>query len=155
MRNRANCCLALFVAVTRSWELTNNYTLGRPCPCVKCTNCGAESAGHDRIKPEVAIAAWNTRTPSPSDHIEDKLEKVGEALDKIRAAQVIVSELCSGSRRWAMSVPARPDSDPDLVIAGALAAAKKILLAIPAGVAGVDAKDAKRSINQGNGGARD
>jgi hypothetical protein len=32
------------------------------------------------------------------------------------AAQNMVSDLCQGRRDWMMSIPARPDHDPDLVI---------------------------------------
>lgn len=43
-------------------ELVENWTMGKPAPCVRCTGCGAESAGHHRIEAADAIAAWNTRT---------------------------------------------------------------------------------------------
>ena len=48
---------------------------------------------------------------------------------KIAHALKIVSGLCDGSRRWEMNVPARPDSDPDLVLSGALRAAQEELRA--------------------------
>jgi hypothetical protein len=48
-------------------------------------------------------------------------------ITKIDAAIAMVSALCDGSQRWTMSVPARPDSDPDLVIAGALQAARDLI----------------------------
>ena len=48
------------------------------------------------------------------------LEEIDKAIAKVKA-------LCSGHERWIMSVPARPDDDPDLVIGGALWAAKNIL----------------------------
>jgi hypothetical protein len=38
----------------------------------------------------------------------------------IRRAHDMVSALCDGSRDWIMSIPARPDHDPDLVIGEAL-----------------------------------
>ncbi len=44
--------------------------------------------------------------------------------EKIEAAQKMVSDLCHQRRRWIMSIPARPDYDPDLVIGGALRAAR-------------------------------
>lgn len=53
--------------------------------------------------------------------------KPREALDKLDRAYDVVSELCQGTRRWTMSVPARPDYDPDLVIAGALRAAATLI----------------------------
>lgn len=37
-----------------------------------------------------------------------------------KAAQQMVSDLCNGRREWLMSIPARPDYDPDLVISSAL-----------------------------------
>lgn len=39
----------------------------------------------------------------------------------VRALDVI-NDLCQGRRRWVMSVPARPDEDPDLVLASAIRA---------------------------------
>lgn len=37
-------------------------------------------------------------------------------------ARQIILELCEGKRRWTMSIPARVDHDPDLVISRALVA---------------------------------
>lgn len=65
--------------------------------------------------PIVVEHMWMDMPKEPSDR---------ELLAKIDAALKIVGELCEGSRSWTMSVPARPDSDPDLVIAGALQACK-------------------------------
>lgn len=50
--------------------------------------------------------------------------------EKVRAAHDMVSALCKprgskGSRDWTMSIPARPDHDPDLVITSGLRAAEK------------------------------
>ena len=45
----------------------------------------------------------------------------------IERAHNVVSELCEGKRSWTMSVPARPEEDPDLVITAALRAAKDAL----------------------------
>lgn len=44
---------------------------------------------------------------------------------RVKAAERMVTDLCkyegeAGNRRWIMSIPARPDYDPDLVIAAAL-----------------------------------
>lgn len=44
-------------------------------------------------------------------------------MKQIDAALKMVRALCSRERDWTMSVPARPDYDPDLVIAGALTSA--------------------------------
>jgi len=43
--------------------------------------------------------------------------------EKIETAQKMIGDLCHGGRKWTMSIPARPDYDPDLVISAALAAA--------------------------------
>ncbi len=54
-------------------------------------------------------------------------------LEMIEKAHNVVSDLCKGKAEWRMSVPAKPDSDPDLVIGAALRAAKiDISAAIPA-----------------------
>ena len=36
------------------------------------------------------------------------------------AACQVVNELCSGDRKWLMSIPARPEYDPDLLISASL-----------------------------------
>ena len=46
------------------------------------------------------------------------------AEEKIVSALRMVSDLCDKRREWTMSIPARPDYDPDLVIADALYTAK-------------------------------
>jgi len=47
-------------------------------------------------------------------------------LDKLRenieAGHAAIHELCSGKRRWTMSIPAEPDRDQDLVLTRALEA---------------------------------
>lgn len=47
-----------------------------------------------------------------------------ETLAKIDRAYDVVSALCEGEREWLMSIPARPDHDPDLIIGDALLAAR-------------------------------
>ena len=47
-----------------------------------------------------------------------------------KAAKQVVRDLCEGKRRWTMSVPARPDDDPDLVISAALNALPALLAAV-------------------------
>ena len=49
---------------------------------------------------------------------------LGQLLDK---AHRTVAAICNGTRRWTMSVPARPDEDPDLIIAGALGKSRAML----------------------------
>lgn len=46
-----------------------------------------------------------------------------ETLAKIDRAYDVASALCEGEREWLMSIPARPDHDPDLIIGDALLAA--------------------------------
>ena len=43
-----------------------------------------------------------------------------QVLARLKKAQQVVGELSEGKRRWVMSIPARPDDDPDLIITGAL-----------------------------------
>lgn len=50
-----------------------------------------------------------------------------DVLAKIAKARDTVSDLCTGKKNWTMSVPARPESDPDLVIADALSSAADLL----------------------------
>ena len=50
-----------------------------------------------------------------------------EVLEGIEKAQRMVSELCAGRRTWIMSIPARPDYDPDLVIGQALHDARTLI----------------------------
>jgi len=57
---------------------------------------------------------------------KDELERV---LSKIAKAEAKVSKLCSGDEKWMMSIPARPDHDPDIVISDALREAKAALSA--------------------------
>ena len=47
-----------------------------------------------------------------------------ETLAKIDRAYDVVSALCEGKREWLMSIPARPDHDPDLIIGDALLTAR-------------------------------
>ncbi len=58
-----------------------------------------------------------------------------EAFSKIDKAIDMVHALCQpkgsdGARQWVMSIPARPDYDPDIVIADALQEAKAAIAAI-------------------------
>lgn len=49
---------------------------------------------------------------------------------RCEAAMQMVSDLCDRKRNWMMSIPARPDYDPDLVISAALADIPKLLEAL-------------------------
>lgn len=53
------------------------------------------------------------------------------ALEKIEKAKQMVKDLCSGKERWHMSIPARENDDPDLVIFDALHAAELALADVP------------------------
>lgn len=55
------------------------------------------------------------------------MNEVEQAKDAIKKAQTVVSELCNGTRRWVMRVPAQLDDDPDIVIATALNLAKAVI----------------------------
>lgn len=52
-----------------------------------------------------------------------------EVLGRIKAAQAMVADLCEGKREWIMSIPARPEHDPDLVIGEALREAEAFMVA--------------------------
>ena len=58
--------------------------------------------------------------------------KIQEALSKILKAQDMLNSLCNGTVRWHMSVPARPDADPGLVIADGLDANRELIEALAA-----------------------
>lgn len=56
------------------------------------------------------------------------VDKVIEEADaSIEEAHKMVSDLCKGDRKWLMSIPARPDYDPDLVITKGLRAGDNLL----------------------------
>lgn len=42
------------------------------------------------------------------------------AQEHLNAAQDMLHALCNGERRWVMSIPARPDYDPDIIFGKAL-----------------------------------
>ena len=46
---------------------------------------------------------------------------------RLSRAHAMVSRLCKGEAKWTMSVPARPDEDPDLVIDQGLRAGDELL----------------------------
>ena len=48
-------------------------------------------------------------------------------LERINRAHRMVSALCKQERKWIMSIPARPDYDPDLVITDGLLAGREVL----------------------------
>jgi hypothetical protein len=68
----------------------------------------------------------------PTQELDALLEEMEK---RERAAFTMVVALCkdrreSGAREWIMSIPARPDYDPDLVIAAALRDVRRLTLAL-------------------------
>ena len=55
-----------------------------------------------------------------------------EIIRRIERAEQEVFDLCSGKRRWTMTVPAEENRDSDLLIGGALAEARKFLATLDA-----------------------
>lgn len=62
---------------------------------------------------------------------ELRRQQAADLLAKIERAERAIDDLCSGTLRWVMRVPAEPDHDPDLIISEALRAAKHALLDVP------------------------
>ena len=65
--------------------------------------------------------------------VDEERERERDALDVIEEAHCMVVSLCKprgspGSREWIMTIPARPDYDPDLVIGRALRVARQEIL---------------------------
>ena len=58
--------------------------------------------------------------------------KIREAREAIEKARAKVEKLCDGKEHWRMSVPARPNDDPDLVISDALFKADEALALLDA-----------------------
>jgi hypothetical protein len=58
---------------------------------------------------------------------ERKAATPQEWTDRIMRARQEISAICSGERRWTMCIPARPDSDSDLVLSDALDAAEEAI----------------------------
>jgi hypothetical protein len=56
---------------------------------------------------------------------------------QIGRASRVIAELCDGTRRWTMSVPARPDDDPDLILSKALCGARVALATLRSQIAAV------------------
>ncbi len=54
-------------------------------------------------------------------------KRVKEIAEQIQNANAVLYALCSGERKWTMSVPARLDYDPDLIIGAALHGAGELL----------------------------
>lgn len=88
------------------------------CKCLRCTNENLrESLGI--VEAELAavlVDREHTRhsiSASQAELVIAKLEK----------AHTVVVELCQQKRQWIMSIPARPNDDPDLIIGEAIRSA--------------------------------
>lgn len=79
---------------------------------------------HSTVLDRVDAIAAILREAFPQGEATKEYESVIAEIDK---AQDEVKALCHG-KRWIMCVPARPDEDSDLVISGALRAAKNAIL---------------------------
>jgi hypothetical protein len=51
---------------------------------------------------------------------EEAIREQPEWLQAFWRAQAMIAALCSGERDWMMSIPVRPDHDPDCIIDDAL-----------------------------------
>lgn len=58
-----------------------------------------------------------------SDCATDAITKIDKALKRVH-------DICQGTERWTMRVPARPDEDTDLILCDALETAKSLLSAV-------------------------
>lgn len=72
-------------------------------------------------------AAIMSRYETVTRTLKKQPVKVDELIAKIDKASQTVSELCNGTRKWIMSIPARIDYDPDIIISDALYSAKAAL----------------------------
>ena len=77
-----------------------------------------------KLLTEADAAADLAGVPRPND-----LPSVGteDARQKFDKAWRVIASLSDGTQDWTMSVPARPDSDPDLVISDALRCARALV----------------------------
>ncbi len=48
------------------------------------------------------------------------MKRYNEYREHLDRANLVLSELCLGEREWLMSIPVRPEHDPDLIIGAAL-----------------------------------
>lgn len=70
-------------------------------------------------------------TPSLASSEARPVTETQDALAKIERAHQMISDLNHQRQRWVMSIPARPDEDPDLVVGEALSAAERLLRSTP------------------------
>jgi len=94
---------------------------------VKCHDCEFEVGGY--IADILSIKAWN-QSVCPAR--EPETVKSKDVIRRYENACKLVTALCARkgskeSREWEMSIPARPDHDPDLVIGASLDDIPKLL----------------------------
>lgn len=71
-------------------------------------------------------------------HRPDPSAREMDVLERITRANLVVSELCDGTRRWTMSIPVRPDDDADIVIGRALHESTKEITSLRAQLAAAE-----------------
>lgn len=71
------------------------------------------------LKAEVERVQKERGIPLPHD---PEYKHLGELYRLTLNAHQVINDLCQGRRKWGMSIPARPDHDPDIVISNALIA---------------------------------
>lgn len=64
-----------------------------------------------------------------------------ELIAKIDKAHKVVCDLCSGKRKWIMSIPAQPNDDPDLIIGESLREARAEIISLHSRVEELEAGD--------------
>lgn len=74
-----------------------------------------EQGWQDMDDPIAALLYWEPPVVTPHETRDPIIERAELALS-------VIAAICNGKQRWVMSVPARPDEDPDLVLASAIRA---------------------------------
>lgn len=95
----------------------------------------------DKVRAAIACGVGESKSSGPKEGFDSPppLQSpsndppIQDTLAMIEKAQEMIAALCKprgtvGAREWMMSIPARPDYDPDLVIADALRAAKAVII---------------------------
>ncbi|MFZ3043713.1 MAG: hypothetical protein WA058_01220 [Minisyncoccia bacterium] len=63
-----------------------------------------------------------------------------DIIEQLEKAHKVVVELCDGTRKWIMHIPADVERDPDLIIGGALREAQKEIAALRSRAENVEAQ---------------
>ena len=101
-------------ALTERWE----------CPqCTAVATCPTEVQQHEAASGHHMRRAGERPADAGGGTLD--LEAVEAQIERANGA---VRALCHGEQRWTMSVPARPEEDPDLVIGQALHAAERLVV---------------------------